>query len=142
MKHIFILSVILFVSSLVHGQSADEQAIRRHLNTEAQAGKENDYKKIAQLYAEDFVFVAANGKEYTKAERVEHMKEVSGRPIGNFSFQNIRVRIYGNTAVVNTELHLNWQGTEEETHLTTIVLVKRNGQWLEVNSQATKKADK
>jgi hypothetical protein len=70
------------------------------------------------------------------------MKEVSGRPIGNFSFQNTRVRIYGNTAVVNTELHLNWQGTEEETHLTTIVLIKRNGQWLEVNSQATKKADK
>jgi ketosteroid isomerase-like protein len=83
--------------------------------------------------------IANDGKMYTKAERVEHMKATPHPEL--FAFENRRLRVYGNTAVVNTDLLTKGSGREEETHVTTFVLVKQKGKWRLVNIQGTRRVN-
>ena len=138
MKRTFILAVSLFTSSFfVYAQSSDEKAIQKQLDEIELDAKKGDYEHQSSFYADDMVFIGNDGKLYTKADRIAHMKTTPHPEV--FAFENRHIRVFGNTAVVNTDLRIKGNGREEETHVTTIVLVKRNGQWKQVNVQGTRK---
>ncbi|GAC1424224.1 MAG: hypothetical protein NVSMB67_24330 [Flavisolibacter sp.] len=138
MKHNFVLSVILILCSfLVYGQAKDDKAIKSFLTRIAEANKKGDFQKFETLYANDFIFIDPEGKKFNKRERIAYLKSIP-KP-ETFSFDNEHIRFYGNIALVNAEVNIKASGQNAYTHMVTIVLLKSNGQWQEVNGQATTK---
>jgi ketosteroid isomerase-like protein len=139
MKRSFFLSGLFILSSILsNGQSNDEQAIRQMLPQLATAFKNVDVSTLDRMYADDYIFISPWGVKYTKAERLDNIKSTPAPE--TFSYENPQIRIYDNTAVVNSEVKIKRKDEDLQTHLSTMVLHKNNGQWQVVNGQGTKKA--
>jgi hypothetical protein len=71
-----------------------------------------------------------------KADRLESIK--SGQlKYESFNYQNIEIRIYENTAVVNASIRVKIKGKEAFTVLSTLTLAKNGEQWQVVAAQST-----
>ena len=139
MKLISIVTVFtLLCSFLGFGQSEDEKAIRQILNDITTVNKTADFTILERIFADDFIFISAQGKTFNKSERIAFVKSVP--PPEFFEYSNEQVRIYGKTAIVNTEVNLIPRGKTAETHIVTIIMVKNGERWQEINVQATRKA--
>jgi hypothetical protein len=138
MKLIIIVTVfhILFSFS-VFGQSEEEKAIRQVLNDITMVNKTGDFTMLERIFADDFIFISAQGKTFSKTERISFVKSVP--PPEFFEYRNEQIRIYGKTAIVNAEVNLIPRGKTAETHIVTIVMVKNGELWQEINVQATRK---
>jgi ketosteroid isomerase-like protein len=138
MKLIIIVTVFHFLFSFsVFGQSEDEKAIRQVLNDIATVNKTADFTMLERIFADDFIFISAQGKTFSKTERISFVKSVP--PPEFFEYKNEKIRIYGNTAIVNAEVNLIPSGKTAETHIVTIVMLKTGDRWREINVQATRK---
>lgn len=115
--------------------AAVSQTLQGIEQTWLNAEKNHDAAAFEKLVADDWVAITPDGKTQTKAERVA---EIKGSHVGSASLGNMKVRVFGDTAVVT--------GTDDETtthdgkettghYVWTDVFVKRNGQWLAVASQ-------
>ncbi|HZZ75158.1 MAG TPA: nuclear transport factor 2 family protein [Puia sp.] len=135
----FITSFLLVYSVFVFGQSDDETSIRQILTDITNVNKTRDFIKLESIFADDFIFITAQGKTFNKTERIAFVKSVP--PPDFFEYSKIQIRIYGKTAVLNTETNLIPRGKTAETHIVTIVMVKNSDRWQEVNVQATKKPE-
>ena len=127
----------LLCGFLVFGQSEDEKAIRQVLNDITAANKTADFTILERIFADDFIFISAQGKTFNKTERISFVKSVP--PPEFFEYRNEQIRIYGRTAIVNTEVNLIPRGKSAETHIVTIIMVKNGERWQEINVQATRK---
>ena len=91
--------------------------------------------------AEDYVLIGSDGNTHTKDEMTASF--VSQNPVNRIeSMQpsNLKIRIYGDTAVMNFELNLVEvvNGKRIASHArATKVFIKRNGRWYMVNNQGT-----
>jgi len=138
MKRNILLSILLLSFSItVQAQSKDEQAVRQVLKDITNANLKRDMAAFDRLYAPDFVFINYQGQKFNKQERIANLKSIPAPE--SFAFTNEHIRMYGNVAVVNAEVKMKPHGQEAMTHLVTIVLMKKNGRWVEVNAQATMK---
>jgi len=97
--------------------------------------KKTDIAALNNVYASDFVFVNANGKKFTKTERLESIKTAPA--IEQFAFSNEKIRVYGNAAVVNGEVRVQSKGQKPVHHYVMLVFAKTDGQWKEVSAQGT-----
>jgi len=139
MKHNSFLTILLLSSSFfVYGQSSDKQAIQQILKEITAANTSGNYAGFDHIYASDFIFIDRSGKKFNKTERMAYLK-VTPHP-ESFAFTNEQIRMYGTTAVVNTQVDIKPKGQEAQTSVTTIVMVKKGGRWQEVNVQSTAKA--
>ncbi len=137
MKRI-ILSVaqLICTSIFVFGQSTDEQAVRQILNETAAALKNQDVSALDRIYANDYTFVSpSTGLMSNKTERLAAIK--SGKPFEYFSYENMKVRIYGNTAVVTTNVKNKVAGGDAAEATATLTMMKNDGRWQIVAGQAT-----
>ncbi len=138
MKQAIFLFSFLFLSTFwVRAQSSDEKAIRQILDEVAAANKSGNMSVFERVYTKDFVFIDDAGKKYNKAERIAYNKT---RNLESFSFSKDQIRMYGNTAVVNTEVNLKPKGQPARVYTVTIVMVKKDGHWQEVNGQSSPKS--
>lgn len=136
MKRTYLLIVFILVSTFfVFGQSEDEKAIQQILNDITTVNKTGDFAILNQIFADDFIFITVQGKTFNKTERIAFVKSVP--PPELFEYSKVQIRIYGKTAVVNTDVALKPRGKSAEIHLVTIIMVKNNDHWQEVNVQAT-----
>jgi hypothetical protein len=136
MKQISIL--LFFVCSFVAAQAADlKDKIVAQERAELQALKSADYKKFADLIADDAVFVAPQGPA-TKQEVVQHVADFK---LLDFTMDDIRfVQLSPNSGVVAYKL--TQKGSAGGHEFTTTVYasatwVRQNGNWVSVFSQET-----
>jgi ketosteroid isomerase-like protein len=135
---ILALSISMFAQTKQSKPDPDNsvsQALKAIEQTWLTAEKNNDTKAFEKLVADDWIAITPDGKSQTKAERAE---EVKNGHIESASLGNMKVRVFGSTAVVT--------GTDDETatvdgkkstshYVWTDVFVKREGNWVAVASQ-------
>ncbi|MDP4189930.1 MAG: nuclear transport factor 2 family protein [Bacteroidota bacterium] len=100
-----------------------------------------DTSAYASYLAEDYIRINRKGVESTKqdvlnefAQKDSVIRQVSSIP------SNIRVRIYGDTAVMNFDLEtkvITPDKTEIHNSKLTKVLVRRKNKWFMINNQGT-----
>jgi len=100
MKKTFILAGLLLTSSFfVYAQSSDEKDIQKQLDEIEQDAKKGDFEHQSSFYADDMVFICNDGKLYTKADRIAHMKTTPHPEV--FAFEN-RLSLQINRVEVRT----------------------------------------
>ena len=106
----------------------------------ADAVKHQDAGAIDRIQAEEFVFTDPAGQTWTKTRGLDSIK-AGDLVIDSFELTDAQVKIYGNTAVVT--FAITWHGSFRGNDVSgpqrmTDVLVKRDGRWQCVASQATR----
>jgi ketosteroid isomerase-like protein len=105
-----------------------------------------DVVTTEKLWSDDLVFVAPDGKVTSKVQRLTGMKAqigVTGPAVSSAANDDVKVRIYGETAVVT--LLATWRGTANnrefsDTYMTTHVWSKHGGRWLLVSAHVSRVA--
>src|SRR6202521_5409839 len=126
MKRIPLIAAILIAASAsIFGQSKDEQTVRHSLTEIAAALKSQDVAALDRFYSNGYTFVSPSGVIYNKTQRLAAIK--SGKPFETFTYEDVKVRIYSNTAVVNTNVKTKYAGQDPSVSPTTITMVKNGG---------------
>jgi len=115
------------------------------MNAEAQladAFTRQDVTKIDQLWSDDFVFTAPNGKVFTKQQRLAGMKPLPADATPTLINHNdqVVVRVYGNSAVAT--VLSSWQAANAATgdqYQATHFWVKQGGRWRMVAAQVAQR---
>src|SRR5215218_4508300 len=142
MRQTLVIAVLVFTASasiaLGQKQSARrdskksvEQAIRQVDHERIQAQIEADVMALDRIYADDFIGIGPSGRVRTKAQVISDFTS------GDLKFQSIttddvRVRVYGNTAVETGRSTMNGQDkgkTVPRDNRFTRVWVKQQGRW-------------
>ena len=154
MKQILSILSVLFAVMLLSGKSVaqdptkvdskhnkdDEQAVRRLLNELYAALGRNDAAALDRIYADDYTLVNESGVLTTKAPRLASIK--SGElKYESVSFDELNVRLYGNTAVATyhatNKVQFKGQDIGGQFRV-TVTLVKIKGRWQVVAAQVTR----
>jgi ketosteroid isomerase-like protein len=108
----------------------------------ADAFTRQDVTKIDQLWGDDFVFIAPNGKVFTKQQRLAGMKPLPADATPTLINRNdqVVVRVYGNSAVAT--VLSSWQAANAATgdqYQATHFWVKQGGRWRMVAAQVAQR---
>ena len=136
MKHVVFTLLMVVTSTLVFSQSNDEKNVRQTLDQMATALKSNNADAIGKFYADDYTFVSPQGVLFNKTQRLDGIKSGQTK-YESFEYADSKIRIYGNTAIVNTTAKVKMSGQDANTALVTLVFVKKSDHWLVVAAQAT-----
>jgi ketosteroid isomerase-like protein len=149
MKRFLVVTLLIAASSFVLSQPTlgstnqkgnDEQAVRQFLDELYAVLGRNDVAALDRLYADDYTFVNESGVLLTKAPRLAAIK--SGElKYESVSFEDPKIRLYGNTAVATYRTNFKAQFKGQEITgpvLVTVTLLKVKGRWQVVAAQATR----
>jgi ketosteroid isomerase-like protein len=149
MKRILVVAMLVAVSFLVFSQPTlcsanqkgkDEQAVRQLLNVLYAALGRNDATALDRIYADDYTLVNESGVLTTKAPRLAMIK--SGElKYESLSFDDLNVRLYGNTAVATYRSLIKAQFKGQDASgqsRVTVTLVKMKGRWQVVAAHVTR----
>lgn len=103
----------------------------------------NNVKQMEHLLADDYLGISANGTVETKAEAVAQRRAGTIR-IKSLILSDIKVRVYGKTAVVTSRAELtgvNGQSDISGNYRYTRVYNKRFGQWKIISFEASRMHD-
>ena len=134
------LSIILSTATWA---DSDEEVLTGMLNEFLAGASTNDAAAHDRFWAEDLVYTSSKGLRFGKAEIMEGMSSESDsggdEPEVVYSAEDIRIRQYGDTAVVAFRLLGSLQDGSGEVmqYLNTGTFVKRDGEWRVVAWQAT-----
>jgi ketosteroid isomerase-like protein len=135
-KILFTVLVLTLSTAFLYAQK-EEQSIRQMMNEIRTAVKGKDLAKLETIYAPDFMFISAAGVKYTRSERINYLKTHPAPEI--LDFDDIRVRTYGNSAVVNFNVKHKDKGTPTDNSYATAVFINSGGHWQEANVQSTRR---
>jgi hypothetical protein len=116
-------------------------AITKLENDTVKADLAGDQTWAQKYLAEDWMDCDSDGKWYTKADVLKMMADSANNKFNTEAISDIKVRVYGATAVANyTDTYDAVIAGEHRTRtiLATDVWVRIGGEWKQVNSQATK----
>ena len=122
------------------GKTNIEQTLQALEREWANAVIHQDTNVINRLQDDEFEFTDPGGQIWTKARALDFIK--AGRlQIDSFEMSEFRIRIYGDTAVVN--FRVRWIGKADGNDVSgpqrmTDVFVRHNGVWRCLASQATR----
>ena len=106
----------------------------------AQACVQADLAKLEQILSDDLTYTHSSGQTQTKAEFIATVREGKTR-YRSLEFLQSNVRLYGNSAVSNSEVRVNLtiDGKDVSVHPRFLhVWVKQNGHWQLAAHQGTK----
>lgn len=136
-----ILLILAVIGSL---QSADETQLTRLLNDFLAGASRNDPAMHDRFWADDLIYTSATGQRRGKDEIMRGVRSAPppkpGDPKNNYSAEEIRIRLYGDTAIVAFRLVNNSEKdgkTEISKYYNTGTFLKRNGKWQVIAWQAT-----
>ena len=137
MKYISILLTIAVLAlpsfSQAPGDKRQEQIIQ--LEHRWLASLDNP-QALQSILANDFVHVLPTGI-ITKQQQIDYLRAHPRDTSAKRSFQDLRVRIYGEVAIANgTVMAVDERGTRKLSYFTD-VFSRRNGRWQAVNAQET-----
>jgi hypothetical protein len=149
MKRLLIVAMLVAASSLVFNQTTrssanqkgnDEQAVRQLLNDISAALTRNDSAALDRIYANEYTLINESGVLTTKAPRLAAIK--SGElKYESVSFDDVNIRLYGNTAVATYRVTSKGQFKGQEIggqFLATSTYVKMKGRYQLVAAQVTR----
>jgi uncharacterized protein (TIGR02246 family) len=116
-----------------------EREIRKLQQEYDNAALQQDAAAYERLFADDYIITQAGGKVNTKAEMIA-MAKAGDVKIEVGRSDDVKVRLYGNTAIVTcrwTEKSTTKGKPFAGTQLFTTVWVKSNGRWQIVSDQGT-----
>jgi ketosteroid isomerase-like protein len=99
-----------------------------------------DTQRLEDIYAPDYIYVGSEGRQTTRAERLESFRTGRLRYLAT-KHTDTTVRIYGDTAVVQgvARSKVVWNGREIEGDFRYVgVWVRQGGKWRIVLTQATR----
>lgn len=108
----------------------------------AAAAKARDADKVGEILADSWTGINWDGKTEDKAKALADLK-VPGNSLDSFEMGPLKVRIFGNTAIVNgsdTEKSTDKGKDTSGNYVWMDVFVKQNGKWKAVASESTKVA--
>lgn len=149
MKRLLIVAMLVAASSLVFNQTTrssanqkgnDAQAVRQLLNDISAALTRNDSAALDRIYANEYTLINESGVLTTKAPRLAAIK--SGElKYESVSFDDVNIRLYGNTAVATYRVTSKGQFKGQEIggqFLATSTYVKMKGRYQLVAAQVTR----
>ena len=149
MKRILVVAMLVAASAVVFSQPArsganqkgnDEQAVRQLLNEVSAALGRADTAALDRIYADDYTLVNESGVLTTKAPRLAAIR--SGElKYESVSFDEVNVRMYGNTAVATYRVTSKGQSKGQDIggqFRATSTYVKMKGRWQLVAAQVTR----
>jgi ketosteroid isomerase-like protein len=142
-KHLLavLVSVLAFAHASASGQNAgnSESEVKQAEDAWVKAVTAKDQKALEGLLAPRLVYTHSTGLIENKQE---YMKAVgSFQNYKAITFENMRVNVYGTTAVVNTKARMigSTRGTPFDNQLLLIhVWVKQGGKWQLAAHQTTR----
>jgi len=144
MRNILVLLAFLTVALSASAKAAsDEEMLTSMLNEFLAGASINNAAAHDRFWAQDLVYTSSKGLRFGKAEIMEGMSSDSETGIEEpevvYSAEDIRSRLYGDTAVVAFRLLGTLQDDSGEVmeYLNTGTFVKRSGEWRVVAWQAT-----
>lgn len=121
------------------GSATSEADVKKLVNDVATALNKNDADALDKFYAADYVLTNQDGSMQTRAERLAAIKS-GDMKYESFSYSDVNVRTYGDTAVVTAIANLkaaNKGKPVEGKFRVSSVWVKGKSGWQQVNAQAT-----
>jgi uncharacterized protein (TIGR02246 family) len=120
-------------------QGSVEEQIKALHEQGRQAALKGDSSFAEKYLADDYIGVGVNGQMRTKAEVIQMFKSASLK-YESINQRVLKIRTYGDTAVVNTEaavkLRLDGKPTSGDFRA-IFVWVKQKGHWKEIAFQST-----
>jgi uncharacterized protein (TIGR02246 family) len=117
-----------------------EADVRKVMTDLAAALAKNDADAAARFYSDDYHLITLEGKDQTKSERIAEMRS-SRTKFDTFSYEDPKIRMYGDTAVVITNVKtsgtLHGKAQQSPNLIATLVLRKMADGWKVVSGQAT-----
>ena len=140
------LFVLLLAAGGVWAQAAPDAAELTRLLNEFLAGAgRNDAAVHERFWAEDLIYTGSSGRRVGKADIMRDVRSApapkAGDPVTVYTAEDVRIRQYGDTAVVAFRLVGTTErggATEVSKFLNTGTFLKRGGKWQAVSWQATK----
>jgi ketosteroid isomerase-like protein len=120
--------------------TASEQAVRQQETLYANAVRRQDIAALQSLIAEEFLATSSTGELRNKAMELDDLKPNPGYSIDDFRLDDIRIRLFDNTAIVTgrqvLEVRYNKQPLTSLLRYTR-VYIKRENRWQIVAQQLT-----
>jgi uncharacterized protein (TIGR02246 family) len=109
-----------------------EQELARLKQQVVEAYVARDAKALAHIYADDFSSTNAQGRTRTKADELKDLSAPSGERLESGRYEPVKVRVFGDVAVMSGHGNLRWAGAGEardSRYYSFNVFVKRDGRW-------------
>ena len=145
-----VLTLAFFVVSLVPGRAAGrenktarEKSEKGISDVEARRFRAivaTDLTALNQLLSDDLTYTHSSGWTQTKAEYIESLRSGELKYL-SFEASDVKVRVYGNAAVVNgiAEVKARSKGQETVSKIRYLdVYVKQQGDWKQVAWESTR----
>ena len=135
----FLLVLVLAAGAQARAAS-DEAELTTLLNDFLAGASRGDKATHERFWSEDLIYTSSAGKRIGKPDILRDLgapRAATAEPSTKYSAEDVRIRLYGDTAVVAFRL----VGTTTEQinrYWNTGTFVKRSGQWRAVAWQATR----
>jgi ketosteroid isomerase-like protein len=138
------LALVLMFSPLAAFAQTDDEQLTAMLHTFLSGASRNDSEAHDRFWDEDLVYTSSAGKRFGKAEILEDLRASAGSAPAEapmvYSAEDIRLRVYGDAAVVAFRLigASPGAGGEPAEFFNTGTFVRRGQEWRAVAWQATR----
>lgn len=129
-----------FSPAAVSINETDEQIIMRNEREWGDAAVKKDSAELRRSIADDFTGVESSGEIFDKARFINNIESGAGGNIQSGAPEDLKVRIYGDTALATGRLSIKDEKMPAADNLKlffTDVWTKQDGRWQIVNRQAT-----
>ena len=147
LRRITALIVTLFLSAVAAAQqdaAPDAEELERLLAYFLDGASRNDIAVHERFWADELIYTSSAGERTDKAGILADLRKGAdpSEPPTAYSAEDIRIRQYGNTAIVAFRLVGKGGGDSPETlnYLNTGTFLKRDGEWRAIAWQATRTA--
>jgi ketosteroid isomerase-like protein len=140
MKKMLILSLILLACLSISAQTSDKITAEFKARQMAQDDAENkkDIPALDRIFADDFVFIGANGSIIDKKKFFEELKADTSPPSNQkLTYEDFKVRVYGKTALAGYVLVVPGKDTASRYRM-SVLWVKQGKDWRITNFHATR----
>jgi ketosteroid isomerase-like protein len=139
MKHGILLLLLSFSIQVALAQDADIKKLKELNEKWISSFVTRDTATMSRIYADDMELVSPGGKIFHKKDLLKNLLSQEQQFV-SAKVDNVRVRILGNTGLVNATSTVHGKAAQKEFTVTTCYLdvyEKRNGRWYAVASQVT-----
>jgi len=125
------LALLLLTVALALPAASVEEILRANLDKFDAAAKAGDAAALSSILAEELTFGHSSAKFENKAECIAAL--VKSKP--TYTHRDVKIRVYGNTALVDLNMHIEPQGFDIAV---LQVWVKKGKDWLMVARHSTR----
>ena len=137
---LLLVSIVTVLAAFAQSdEEKDEREIIRLEHELEDAYAHNDTDALKRLLPKDYVVVSRNGEVFTKGSHIAAYESKDYQNILN-DFDKLRVRLYGDTAILTGIAHTKFNYKNEQIFDIRFhymrVYIRRNGRWQPVTLQS------